>query len=345
MAIGIGIKAKKNIVNIWLVAFFISTAVVITVKILYNTGNIIYYPHWFKINYPVGILRPVFIYLYAHYLLKGIQKIRWKDLVHFIPFFVLLAYLSPFLLQSAEYKLAVLNREIVNTLGLIPGWYVYFQFAYSIIYIIAVYFGLNKYIKDNPSPTKSQKNLIHWIRMLFVGGLLFLLLVIVLRVLGLSGNFNYLMYELFSILLIFFCIIMISLPELISTNPNLLNKYNNSSLTDKEISSYFSKIEKLMNEKEFFKREDLKLKHIAVELQLPEYLISQIINQKAERSFRSFINAYRIKEAKKMLLGSRQQYSIEGIAREVGFSNRSSFYNAFKKETKLTPTQFLKKNS
>jgi AraC-like DNA-binding protein len=35
--------------------------------------------------------------------------------------------------------------------------------------------------------------------------------------------------------------------------------------------------------------------------------------------------------------------TIEAIAQNAGFSTRSSFYNAFKAEIGITPTEFLKK--
>jgi AraC-like DNA-binding protein len=46
----------------------------------------------------------------------------------------------------------------------------------------------------------------------------------------------------------------------------------------------------------------------------------------------------------KILAPNSQKYSIEGIAHDIGFKSKASFYRAFRKETSLTPSEFLMKN-
>ncbi len=339
LAFGIGIKVRQHMANFWLVGFFLSSAVVFTVKFLYSTGIIIHHPHWFKVNFPIGLLRPVLIYLYVHYLLCGIKKINIRHSVHFLPFVILVIYLFPFLIQSTDYKLAVLNGVVVNKLGIIPRWYTYFQISYSVFYIIAIFFDVRKYRRKYPDPGKSQKTLLQWINYILWGGSVYLLSAMLLQILGLTQNFNYYLYEIFSVLIIILCVKLISLPGLV-TEP-VHEKYHKSWLSSHEMDTYFKSIHTLMVDRALYIKGDLKLKHLAHELDLPEYLVSQIINYKAGKSFRNFLNAYRVERAKEMLIMSRKQYSIEGIAREVGFNSRATFYNAFKRETNLTPTEYL----
>jgi AraC-like DNA-binding protein len=69
--------------------------------------------------------------------------------------------------------------------------------------------------------------------------------------------------------------------------------------------------------------------------------VSNAINLVTKKNFKSYINSFRIKEAKQLLKNnSIADYSIEGIGLEVGFKSKSVFYNAFKKETGLTPHQY-----
>ncbi len=73
--------------------------------------------------------------------------------------------------------------------------------------------------------------------------------------------------------------------------------------------------------------------------------VSQVINERTGKSFSDFINRYRVEYAKELLIDNKKMnFTILAIAYEVGFNSKTSFYNSFKKETGLTPTQF-KKNS
>ncbi len=71
----------------------------------------------------------------------------------------------------------------------------------------------------------------------------------------------------------------------------------------------------------------------------PNY-ISQTLNEVIGESFFDFVNGYRVAEAMKLLSTSNE--TVLAIAYEVGFNARSSFYNAFKRVTGQTPTNYRK---
>jgi AraC-like DNA-binding protein len=74
--------------------------------------------------------------------------------------------------------------------------------------------------------------------------------------------------------------------------------------------------------------------------------LSYIINAGFNLNFFNFINKYRVEEAKVLLLSSKMdQYSILGIAFEVGFNSKTSFNTTFKKLTNQTPSDFKKSSS
>jgi len=68
--------------------------------------------------------------------------------------------------------------------------------------------------------------------------------------------------------------------------------------------------------------------------------ISRAINQCTGKNFSTFINEYRIKEAILIMSEDAEKYSFEGLGYEVGFNDRKTFYNAFKKITGLSPSDF-----
>ena len=76
-------------------------------------------------------------------------------------------------------------------------------------------------------------------------------------------------------------------------------------------------------------------------LQVPSHHLSQVLNDQMNTNFYQLINQYRIEKSKKMLQTDRiHQVSIQGIGYDCGFSNKTSFYRAFKKFTGMTPAEF-----
>lgn len=100
----------------------------------------------------------------------------------------------------------------------------------------------------------------------------------------------------------------------------------------------------LLNKKEYLKP-DLTIANVSEHINEHPKRVSYAINIVTNKNFKSYINSYRIAEAMRLLEDkSNTNYSIEGIGFEVGFRSKSVFYNAFKKETGLTPHNFIIKN-
>ncbi|MCR4853285.1 MAG: AraC family transcriptional regulator [Prevotella sp.] len=78
--------------------------------------------------------------------------------------------------------------------------------------------------------------------------------------------------------------------------------------------------------------------------------VSIVINVEFGQNYTSFINKFRITEAKKRLADPRyRQIKIEDISKMVGFANRQSFYASFTRIVGMTPREYkmscLKKKS
>ena len=90
---------------------------------------------------------------------------------------------------------------------------------------------------------------------------------------------------------------------------------------------------------------ELTLKLLAQELGSNSKYLSYIINKEFNCNFSSFINRYRINEAKEFLSDPENNiYTIESIAYKTGFKSKSAFNAAFKKITNLTPSKFKVQN-
>ncbi len=102
----------------------------------------------------------------------------------------------------------------------------------------------------------------------------------------------------------------------------------------------------LIEQSKCFKNKELTIVDLAKLIDIHYRKLSQIINYKTSSNFNSFINKYRVKEAKEILLDPKRSkmFTMEGLGHEVGFKSRSSMYIAFKKFENCTPGKFIKHN-
>jgi AraC-like DNA-binding protein len=121
-----------------------------------------------------------------------------------------------------------------------------------------------------------------------------------------------------------------------------LLRYKTSSLADDKAKLINSKLISLLQKKPIYLESDLSLYSLADQLQVKPHYLSQVINQYHQRNFQDFINLYRVKKAKELLI--KTQLKIEAIAYDSGFNSISTFYTAFKKEMGTTPASYRKKN-
>jgi AraC-like DNA-binding protein len=129
------------------------------------------------------------------------------------------------------------------------------------------------------------------------------------------------------------------------TNSEGSIKYSTSKLSDEIRGQILSDLIVYMKKKPFHKF-NFNIEDIADELNTNTRYLSQVINETYQMNFFNYINQFRIEEAKVILQSSKSdKYTIEGIAKMVGFNSKSSFNGAFKKTTGFTPSEFKKLNN
>ena len=129
----------------------------------------------------------------------------------------------------------------------------------------------------------------------------------------------------------------------------ILAERNQNSIKKKELSpedsEKFENLLHLMQTEKLFLNTDLSLFSLANRLAVSAHNLSFIINEFSGENFNQFINRYRVQEAQKMILNSKNNHlSILGIGYEVGFNSKSAFNTTFKKVTNQTPNEFKKAN-
>ncbi len=112
-----------------------------------------------------------------------------------------------------------------------------------------------------------------------------------------------------------------------------------------EVSEY-KEITDFVKEQHLYRDPDLTVRTLAASYRIAPRRLSNIIKTKNGQNFNYFINAFRIEEAKKLIICPKHAHlSMYGIALQVGFNSRSAFYRAFKDITGTTPTVYRSKES
>lgn len=90
-----------------------------------------------------------------------------------------------------------------------------------------------------------------------------------------------------------------------------------------------------------YKDKNFSAKKLASELGTNSRYISAVVNVRFHMNYTSFINKFRIEEAKTILSDKRyRKLTMEDVADMVGFANRQSFYAAFYKMAQCTPRAY-----
>jgi len=97
----------------------------------------------------------------------------------------------------------------------------------------------------------------------------------------------------------------------------------------------------LMEKGKVYRNPVLTLKDVGRHMDIPPQMVSQLINRKTKKNFRTFINGYRI-EAICHLLVKHPDMPILEIAFENGFNSKSTFNTAFQEITGKTPRDYRK---
>ena len=350
------VKKKKSKSDYFLFLWMLLNAVHLTIFYLIHTDEIYNYPQLLGLQFPLPLLHGVFLYLYVSSVTNQFPNRKYIPYLHLIPTILTYIYLIPFFLLPNEQLIEIFNNkgkgyETFQTTLLIA------VFLSGVIYVFWSSILLKNHKKNIRNQFSDIEDInLKWLQFLIYGlGLVWLIVIV-------SQNDTYIFAgdSVFVILVGFFGIqqknIFNSNKPISTTNKdkllknNLKNhkenskqKYQNSGLTDKLVDEYYNKLIILMEQKELYKNADLSLNGLANELTIHPNYLSQIINEKQNKSFYDFVNTFRVEEFKRLIaIPKNQQFTIMAIAYDCGFNSKSSFNRHFKKNTGLTPSQFIK---
>jgi len=297
---------------------------------------------------PVSYLvTPMFLIRYI-WIFSTDYRFYKKHIFLFIPSAVALLFcLLPFFIPGIHF-----NREHLAGVPIMSNRFfalplysklLYLNFVVSKIFLLVLmsamlykFYRISRYTKNiKLSPV-------------FRVGYTFAILITVMTVICLAGDFFMIEIVQGSVLVanIFICSVYIVSRRHPSYNRMLKIEiakagYTHSHIKGIDIDSVVRNLYRLMEDDKAFADEDITLKKLADELGITSHQLSQILNERIKKNFSTFINEFRIDEAKQLLVRESDR-SILSISIAVGFNSYTTFCTTFSKITGASPSQYRK---
>ncbi|MEP0263695.1 helix-turn-helix domain-containing protein [Dokdonia sp.] len=307
---------------------------------------------------PVGSLIPVFVYFYVLVFLNPSKKIKKKLRLLFVPFFVFLFFIAiPFKIEAIQ----GITKERYSTYRFLNGIQSSFSLLYTLVLLLISFITVVRF-KKNTSQKRRLKITPSDTELTWLQNTLLILFV-------LTCFWAFALITFFSDpkLQFYFRFLWLGLSFAIyylghfgiykygitkdrkkireATHRSASYSIEEKPKQEKSTSQneHIVTIKTILIQEKRYLDSNLSLETLADELQLSKSYLSRIINHELGTSFSEYINSLRVEEAKTHLRNPEfSRYTVVAIGLEAGFNSKTTFNNAFKKFTGLTPSQFRK---
>ncbi len=303
--------------------------------------------------YFIMLCLPVIVYFYISSLTDAIKKYKGVNAIlphFFIPLQSLIFNICPYLNS---------NDSVDDSLRKFLDYTNYF--GLKVVFVVLNIYYLTLTILTYKKHREQIKNILsyeigvslNWILFFLLGYLSFIACFFILN----PDSSPYVVYLPFLLLMIYIFFqrnaqIMVELESdnLLDTSieidvKNQQNKQS-SPITDEKREILKNQMIDYIETERVFLQKDLTIYDVAKALNTNSNYISNILNNMLDCNFVTFINSYRIDEAKKIVVSKDySNYTIEAISEIVGFNSKSAFNNAFKNRVGITPSDYKKQNN
>ncbi|WMI69497.1 AraC family transcriptional regulator [Mangrovimonas sp. YM274] len=325
--------------------------------VLYNTNYQYKYIHTYLMSSSVALLYGPLLYFYFKRITQNYQ-FKAIDLLHLLPVIALMFILVPIYSLPALEKLKI----IMGTSTLYAKTdFLYLIFIPKLLSLV-IYGALIRrlYFSSKQKETIANQELANqWKDNLYKIHVVYVLSYFIygISISGVIGQGLNIIYQSqvisMSLMVLYIASMVYIQPKVFASSgiklkPSLKkDKYKKSGLTTSFSNELKDTLMKLLLDEKIYRDSSLNLEKLSEKLDTSRHNTSQIINEHFNENFFELVNDFRIQEAKELLEISnpKSKMNISEIFYEVGFNNKVTFNNAFKKRTGITPSQYRKENS
>jgi len=337
--------------------------------------NMEYLAYIYRFPSPLYYLLLPCCYLYVRSKINNERGFRKWDWLHFLPALLHLVEMMPFYFTSYEYRKELtrqlpLEPEKLLELdeGLLPpNYHSVLRFIQGSIYIILmIRLLLATKRKNKGKMNMAQTQTYHWLVTL-TSMMIVLAIPMIIYFIFPGANFAQGTRFLLMVISISFLVINLYLffrpqilygiqgmavsnfnfdpvPEIVEDTPGeaLTNGTGTSQSPALNVELYKSTLEKYVASEKPFLKQGYSITDLSAETGIPQHHLSALLNRVYELRFSDFLNRMRINYIRENFNKEDwHQLTLEGIARIAGFNSRTTFFNAIKKATGLTPSEFM----
>ncbi len=345
--------SKKNSQSNKYLAFAILSFCLLSIKMLLHTLGLRNDP--FLRYFPIGVelLIAPLMYFYVSRLLNPKFRLRFKEIIHFIPFILSQGYSFFIFFLVSNYDSIAEKDRIAESFyfNLVKDTEDYLVLFSIAGYLAGCYLKLKKYRQwlENTTSDNTYPNL-NWLRnMLILSMVLGIFLLINLSsdaLFNLKASYFFhwqVYYVLITSLIYYFGFVGYMQPEFQVETPEGPGRNKEAEkLSHEDIDEIQSQLQKAINKDKAYLNPTINIKELANMLNVSQNKLSYVINTSLKKKFRDLINHYRVEEVKMKLSDEKYKHmSILGIALECGFNSEASFYRIFRKNTGLSPNEYI----
>lgn len=344
-----GNRKSKNL----LALFFMTLGLSVAEVFLVSNGTYDAFPQFaFILNHLIFLYGPL-LWLLTKSLTIADFSLKKIDFLHFIPFtLAALSSIFTFHIRDIEFKKTFLERAndsdtITNIL--ISGFvllsiclYLYFSFKAIKAYRLKIRQKVSNVDRIN----------LGWLLHVLTGFAGILVFSILLQSISIIFGESDLLYVFLLILLFGMLIFIMSsivkgLKNDVLFTEEIDERLEKTTAKSEEFDSeQLQRLRNFMIKEQSFLDSKLSLKSLADQFSMSSRELSKLINNGTKQSFFDFVNSYRIKYAQQQMLNpTDEKITILEIMYASGFNSKSSFNTAFKKHTKMTPSEWKKANT
>ena len=331
---------------------------------------------------PFFLLAGPFLYFYIRGTLKDRQGLKRKDALHFIPALIHLIGVLPYCFSSFSYKesvakMIVSNIDNVKKIRVNIFFDSEFNFILRLLlltsYVIFSFILLRKFTKKKNkfqnTPRKQYIIITRWLTLLLTLVSLLIINFVILcyyflyfeeshlrKIVIIINSTTGISFIFLAFGILFFPEILYGLPNNNSIKPKTIRKKLKRNLSKSETKftppseleenpflKLSEKIQEYFDNEKPYLNADFSIAQISLKMNVPQNHILYCINSIFNMKFSKLKTKLRVEQTKVFLQESvHSNITIDGISQLAGFKSRSSFYNAFREETGITPSDYLK---